>query len=154
MLAPVWGSILCTGLGDLPIAACVPPRGGVNARMGFPISMAGLVWTARREAQRVRRGSSSNSNNLCVRCFPRLVTDTFFTLIYLLSFYTRDYQHVARGHQVERPKTTWVTRRPVLKIALLKSKVQFYPLTKQRHWQLIHMISNHLSSNRGEHLMT
>lgn len=42
MLAPVCGSILGTGLGDLPMPAGVPPRGGVKARMGFPINMAGL----------------------------------------------------------------------------------------------------------------
>lgn len=26
--------------------AGVPPKGGVNARIGFPINMAGLGWTA------------------------------------------------------------------------------------------------------------
>lgn len=33
--------------------AGVPPRGGVNARIGFPISMAGLGWTATREGGNV-----------------------------------------------------------------------------------------------------
>lgn len=42
VLAPVCGSILWTGLGDLPMPAGVPPKGGVKARIGFPINMAGL----------------------------------------------------------------------------------------------------------------
>lgn len=29
--------------------AGVPPKGGVNARIGFPISMVELGWTATRE---------------------------------------------------------------------------------------------------------
>lgn len=49
MLAPVWGSILWTGLGDLPMPAVVPGKGGVNALIGFPISTAGLGWAAMRK---------------------------------------------------------------------------------------------------------
>lgn len=46
---PVCGSILWTGLGDFTMPAGVLPKGGVNARIGFPISMEGLGCTAVRE---------------------------------------------------------------------------------------------------------
>ena len=70
MLAPVWGSILCTGLGDLPREAGAPPSGGVKARMGFPISTAGLDWTAGDRAQGSREADREEALGLLYPHWP------------------------------------------------------------------------------------